>query len=326
VDSEFIRFPLSLLANPKYREMSLESKVVYSLLLNRLTLSQKNGWINEKRKVYLIFTREETAETLNITYKKAISAFKELISRNLIIEHRRGKGFANIIYLVKTNLSDNDAVEFSSRFETENADTEAETTENTQTCQNSTSRHAETAVQDIPNGQLKDCQNGTSGHVKAAVQDMPKEHTSNINKNNTYVSQNNISQTVGLEAVIPSDFISKPNTTESDDIVLSLIFEKCGFENYADVHVNIFKNVIERLYYSKRFKVGDAVLPQSRVRSYLHRIDSEVISETHAILELYRGSVTNATGYIMSVLFNQICEKDSTKLIHQPIGYEGGAP
>lgn len=61
VNDEFLRFPLTLLANPKYKEMSLEAKFIYSLLLNRLTLSQKNGWINEENEVYLIYTREDAA-------------------------------------------------------------------------------------------------------------------------------------------------------------------------------------------------------------------------------------------------------------------------
>ena len=59
VNEEFLRFPLILLSNPRYKEMSLEAKFVYALLLNRLTLSQKNGWINEDNEVYLIYTREE---------------------------------------------------------------------------------------------------------------------------------------------------------------------------------------------------------------------------------------------------------------------------
>lgn len=41
VNEEFLRFPLILLSNPRYKEMSLEAKFVYALLLNRLTLSQK---------------------------------------------------------------------------------------------------------------------------------------------------------------------------------------------------------------------------------------------------------------------------------------------
>ena len=70
VDDSFLRFPMTLLANPQYKEMSLESKFIYSLLLNRLTLSQRNGWINEEGEVYLIYTREEAAEMLNISYKR----------------------------------------------------------------------------------------------------------------------------------------------------------------------------------------------------------------------------------------------------------------
>ena len=58
VNEEYLRFPLGLLAEPKYRFMSLEAKMIYSLLLNRLTLSQKNGWINDSGEVYLIYTRE----------------------------------------------------------------------------------------------------------------------------------------------------------------------------------------------------------------------------------------------------------------------------
>ena len=90
VNEEFLRFPLILLSNPRYKEMSLEAKFVYALLLNRLTLSQKNGWINEDNEVYLIYTREEAASLLNISYKKAISAFRELIEKNYYINSGKG--------------------------------------------------------------------------------------------------------------------------------------------------------------------------------------------------------------------------------------------
>ena len=88
IDQEFIRFPMSLLANPRYKAISLEAKMIYALLLNRLSLSQKNGWVNEEKEVYLIYTREEAAEMLGISYKKAISAFKELIAISLHYEVR----------------------------------------------------------------------------------------------------------------------------------------------------------------------------------------------------------------------------------------------
>ena len=92
VGEQFMRFPLSLLANPQYRQMSLEAKFVYALLLNRLGLSQKNRWVNEEKEVYLIYTREEAAATLNISYRKAIAVFKELIENGLLYEQRQGRG------------------------------------------------------------------------------------------------------------------------------------------------------------------------------------------------------------------------------------------
>ena len=85
LNEEYLRFPLGLLAEPKYRDMSLEAKMIYSLLLNRLTLSQRNGWINDNGEVYLIYTREDAAETLNLSYKKTIAAFKELIAVDLLL-------------------------------------------------------------------------------------------------------------------------------------------------------------------------------------------------------------------------------------------------
>ena len=119
VDSDFIKLPLTLLADKKYREISIEAKVIYSLLLNRLSLSQKNNWVNENNEVYIIYTREEAANMLNISYKKAISGFKELISNHLIIEQRRGHGFPNLIYLIKAETSDEDAEQFSNFFNSE---------------------------------------------------------------------------------------------------------------------------------------------------------------------------------------------------------------
>ena len=137
VNEEFLRFPLTVLANPKYREMSLEAKFIYSLLLNRLTLSQKNNWINEDNEVYLIYTREDAANTLNITYRKAISAFKELIEAGLLFEQRQGRGFPNLLYVLKAELADEDALEFEEKFngsDDENDEKEPANPVNMQTC------------------------------------------------------------------------------------------------------------------------------------------------------------------------------------------------
>ena len=168
VNEEFLRFPLTLLANPQYKEMSLEAKFVYALLLNRLTLSQKNGWINDDGEVYLVYTREEASATLNISYKKAIAAFRELIENRLLVEQRQGRGYPNLLYVLKAELADRDAAEFLDSLD-KPAEENAVEPYPMQNCQNSTSRTAETAVQDLLKPQFQTCRNGTLKRLRIFI-------------------------------------------------------------------------------------------------------------------------------------------------------------
>ena len=166
VNERFLRLPLSLFANPNYKRLSAESKLVYSLLLDRMSLSQKNNWINEDGEVYLIYKREEIADILCITYKKAIAAFKELITAGLLLEKRQGRGFPNRLFVLKCELEDSDAGDFGSSFD--NPETDEKEPENPQ----DTNRHvlifrirsprpSKTAHQELLFRHIKKCRNGS---------------------------------------------------------------------------------------------------------------------------------------------------------------------
>lgn len=56
---KFYQMPKELFSSTYYHQnLSLESKVTYTLLLDRLELSRKSGWVNEKNQIYLIYTRD----------------------------------------------------------------------------------------------------------------------------------------------------------------------------------------------------------------------------------------------------------------------------
>lgn len=348
VGSEFLRLPLSLLANPKYKQMSLEAKFIYSLLLNRMTLSQRNGWINEQNEVYLIYTREEASNTLNISYKKAIAAFKELIQHGLLYEQRQGLGAPNLLYVLKAELTDEDAAEFGAAFDGETPPEEPETVGNPQICQNGTSRHVKTAHQELPNQHIKNCQSGisrpadsdtsrpansdTSGTAEMEGQELPKRHTSKINSSNTDLSKTDISQ-IDLRKIENSQSIypSAPqygregavltDGQADDEYILQYLLSKCDLQMFAPNVAQMLQQAIERLFYSESLKIGDARLPKAKIRSYLWLLDTDILLSVLESVKNCEGRIVNPTAYLMSTIINTICEKESGYIISMPSEY-----
>lgn len=67
----FIRVPTVLFTDDQYKYVSAEAKVLYGLLLARMDLSAKNGWLDDHGRVYIICTLSEIMEKLNCADNKA---------------------------------------------------------------------------------------------------------------------------------------------------------------------------------------------------------------------------------------------------------------
>lgn len=306
VSDDFLRFPLVLLANPNYRELSLEAKFVYALLLNRLTLSQRNGWINGEGEVYLIFTRDEVAATLNISYKKAIAAFKELIAANLLEETRQGRGYPNLLYVLMAEVKDKDAAEFSAAFDGSPEDESPETGYVT----SDQNRPADPAHQDLSKQQFKTSNTGTSRPVRPACQDLPKQQA----------SKNNIKKTEMTETEISLS----NHPARSADEELETILRNCELELFSESIQDMFRAAIERMFFSTELHIGTAVLPQARVRSFLHLLSADILIATLEIMKKNENKVQKPTAYLMSVIYNLICEEQSDLILSLPEEYQTG--
>ena len=102
LENNYYQIPQELFVNKLYKEkLNSDSKILYAFLLDRLSLSQKNHWVDSENKVYLIFTREEVQEKLCLSDKTVTKAFKQLTEVNLIQEKRQGLGKPNLIYVGK---------------------------------------------------------------------------------------------------------------------------------------------------------------------------------------------------------------------------------
>ena len=96
----FYRIPKVLFTEERFRSVSAEAKVLYGLLLDRMSLSCKNGWLDKERRVYIIFTIEEVMTALGCADQKAGKLLHELENKCRLIERKRqGLGKPNLIYV-----------------------------------------------------------------------------------------------------------------------------------------------------------------------------------------------------------------------------------
>ena len=151
----FYRVPKILFTAECFKELSCEAKVLYGLLLDRMSLSMKNHWLDEEERVYIIFTVEEIAELLNCGTQKAVKLLKELDSEKgigLIEKKRLGLGRPNVIYVKNFLVQKNDE---------ENGDMP-----DLQNCENHNSGVVKTTIQECPKSQFQNDENHNSEDVE----------------------------------------------------------------------------------------------------------------------------------------------------------------
>jgi hypothetical protein len=106
VTLRFYQTPKALFKNPRYRGLSLGSKLMYSILRDRLDMSIENNWKDDNGFIYLIFSIEKLANLLEIDRKAVMRYKKLLVEYKLIIDKRLGQGRSNRIYVLKPELWD----------------------------------------------------------------------------------------------------------------------------------------------------------------------------------------------------------------------------
>ena len=97
---KFVRVP-KVLFEARYKNLSTDAKILYSLLFERMELSRKNGWHDDDGSVYIYFTLEEVCEVLGCGHDKATKLFCELESYALLRRKKQGFGKPAKLYVLK---------------------------------------------------------------------------------------------------------------------------------------------------------------------------------------------------------------------------------
>lgn len=96
----FYRVPKALVKADLFQKMSGDAKLLYAVLLDRMSLSIKNGWQDKHGNAYIICTIEEVMDSIHCARQKAVKLLDELEHEFRLIERRRqGLGKPNLLYV-----------------------------------------------------------------------------------------------------------------------------------------------------------------------------------------------------------------------------------
>ena len=329
----FYRIPKVLFTAECFKSLSCEAKVLYGLLLDRMSLSIKNRWFDEKDRVYIIFTVEDVMELLNCSRQKAIKNLAELDSEKgigLIEKKRLGLGKPNVIYVKNFIIKESP----------EQEEEMPENVENAQKYENHTSRSMESELQEVPKldfkeyenqtfGSMKnelqevlkldfkEYENQTSGSMENRLQEVPESYSNNNDINKTDLSDTEISGTeyskTDLIVSAPSIPGIATDVIEEMEAYKNLIREHISYECFQDGRCYRKEDVDELIELMTEvmlmpdygtIRIAGVEKPVAIVKNRFMKLNQMHIEYILTCLSSNTTKVGNIKAYLLTTLYN----------------------
>lgn len=274
----FIRIPKSMIVDPMFADLSVNAKLLYGVLLDRMNLSMKNKWFDSENRVYIIYQISEIMEDFNFSKKTAVRYLNELEDFGLVEKKRRGLGLPSLLYvknfIVLQDHSEPDDTDLNDKTEYDNL---SEYMENFVGTEQETSRGVETYTSrsvdmETSKGVEQETLRGvgtytsesvdvetskgvrqiTSRGVKSTLQEVTekdplinKTNNSNTNMNNTDLSNTKTNNTILSNPAVKQAIDKMGREEESDfDKYKKLVKENIDYDVLIDRHY-IEKSIID---------------------------------------------------------------------------------
>ena len=270
----FFRIPKTLFTDLNFKKLSVEAKILYGILLDRMSLSIKNKWLDEENKVYIIYTIEEIMEVLNWGRNKSVKVMKEIEEIGLLEKKRLGLGKPNLLYVKNFIYTENN-----------------KTTE-------------------VSKANLKKFKKQTSGSLENKPQEVSKEDSNNTNINNTETNNTDFNNTTPISPLEKLGEKSK-KTLEEEELKETIkknisyeIFEKVRIEEkkQVDVMINV---LVKALTSFTNIKIGGRHISNENFKEKFLSLNYKHIDYVLKYLrENAPKDIKNINAYLLTLLYN----------------------
>ncbi len=310
----FIRIPKIMLTEERFSPLSLSAKILYGLLLDRMSLSARNGWLDEEKRVYIIFKIEEIQDILGFSKKKSIDYLNELEQFGLVEKKRRGLGLPSILYIKSFMLPEEEngtsrGVEIDTSVkanEATNLDVETEKTEEI----------APKSLEISISGDefcVRGVDLGTARGVENALQEVSISEPLEVSvstplNNNTKIINTKINNIKSNPILSEQDGMGMDETNAYKELLMENIEYPYLLERYPydqELVEGILDIMLEAVVSQKEYTViASDSYPTELVRSKFLKLNYGHIEYVVGCMQSNTSKVRNIKKYLMAALFN----------------------
>ncbi len=305
----FYRVPRPLIKDERFKGLSSDAKLLYGLMLDRMSLSMKNGWLDDENRAYIIYTIENIREDLGCSKEKAVKILAELDASKgigLIEKIRRGLGKPDIIYVKNFVIQDE------GRKEPLNADVSAEVGKTDfKRSEKPTSRSQENRLQEVGKTDFSRSEKLTSRGRENQLQEVGKSDPNytdynQIEKNYTDMSYTNpINQSTGKADAI--------DVIDETSAYMALIRKNLEYEHHMKYGQHGDREMYEEIYETvcdvvcvkrKTIRINGEEYPYELVKSRFLKLNSSHVEYVMGCMRETITKITNIRAYLITALYN----------------------
>ena len=288
----FYRIPEVMFTEERFKSLSCEAKVLYGLMLDRMSLSTKNGWLDEEGKVYIVFPLIDIRELIKCSKQTAVNLVHELDTEQgigLIEKSRPGLGKANVFY-VKNFMSPIEEKRDSDNKNTKNKEEEPQKPDST-----------------------KKSKNWTSGSPENRLQEVQKLDPNKTEYNKTEKSETQSINPSG-DTAVPGVFVP-PAETDVIDGIRNYVRERIDYQSFqgedeysreeVDELVEMIVDVL-RMPDTAVLRINGNEMPAVLVKEHYYRIRRDHIDYVRWTMRNNSKKVNNIRAYMLTALYNSV--------------------
>lgn len=295
----FYRVPRLLIKDNRFKGLSSDAKLLYGLMLDRMSLSMKNGWLDDENRAYIIYTIDNIMEDLGCGKDKAIKVLAELDTNKgigLVERIRRGLGKPDIIYVKNFVIVEENGEKLGNSKGVEDADL--------QKSEKPTSRSGNVRVQEVGKADFKESEIPTLRSGEIRLQEVGESDPNYTNYNNTDLSQTN------------PIYQSSDDVMDGTDEVLAymeLIKENLEYDYHMKYDSSNDRELFEDIYNlvcdvvcvkRKIIRIGGEDYPYELVKSRFLKLNHSHIEYVRDRLQETTTKITNIRAYLLTTLYN----------------------